>query len=172
MGLFSFVKNAGAKLFGPRKSAEETAANQQEQDAQKALELENLVRGLGLDVQDLYVEVNDDVASISGTTCCIEDKEKAILAIGNVEGISQVDDRITVTYPEPEESSDQAQAPQIEEAVSSFYTVIKGDTLSKIAKAQYGDAMKYPIIFEANRPMLKSPDLIYVGQVLRIPPVA
>ncbi len=41
--------------------------------------------------------------------------------------------------------------------------------LSKIAKEFYGDAMKYPEIFEANKPMLKSADLIYPGQVLRIP---
>jgi len=46
---------------------------------------------------------------------------------------------------------------------------IAGDTLSKIAKEMYGDAMKYPLIFEANRPMLKDPDHIYPGQVLRIP---
>ena len=44
-----------------------------------------------------------------------------------------------------------------------------GDTLSKIAKEMYGDANKYPVIFEANKPMLKDPDKIYPGQVLRIP---
>lgn len=44
-----------------------------------------------------------------------------------------------------------------------------GDTLSKIAKDMYGDADKYPQIFEANKPMLKDPDKIYPGQVLRIP---
>ena len=50
-----------------------------------------------------------------------------------------------------------------------YYTVVKGDSLSKIAKEMYGNAMKYPVIFEANKPMLKDPDLIYPGQVLRIP---
>ena len=49
------------------------------------------------------------------------------------------------------------------------YTIAKGDTLSKIAKTVYGDMMKYPIIFEANKPMLTDPDKIYPGQVLRIP---
>ena len=57
------------------------------------------------------------------------------------------------------------------EPEGTYYEVKKGDTLSKIAKAQYGDAMKYPQIFEANRPMLKDPDKIYPGQVLRIPPL-
>ena len=47
----------------------------------------------------------------------------------------------------------------------------KGDTLSGIAKTVYGKASKYPVIFEANRPMLSDPDKIYPGQVLRIPPL-
>ena len=49
------------------------------------------------------------------------------------------------------------------------YTVVSGDTLSKIAKKYYGDAMQYPKIFEANRDILTNPDLIKVGQVLKIP---
>ena len=77
--------------------------------------------------------------------------------MGNVAGVAQVDDRIVVEAPEPE---------------ATFYTVVGGDTLSKIAKEHYGDAMKYPVIFEANKPMLTDPNKIYVGQVLRIPPAA
>ena len=79
-----------------------------------------------------------------------------MLALGNVTGIATVDDRINVVHPKPE---------------STFYEVKSGDSLSKIAKAHYGDAMKYPLIFEANKPMLKDPDKIYPGQVLRIPPL-
>ena len=52
---------------------------------------------------------------------------------------------------------------------SVFYTVVSGDTLSKIAREHYGDAAAWPAVFEANTPMLKNPDLIYPGQVLRIP---
>ena len=69
-------------------------------------------------------------------------------------GISSVDDRMSVVAPEPE---------------AVFYEVKSGDSLSKIAKAQYGDANKYNAIFEANKPMLKDPNLIYPGQMLRIP---
>ena len=76
------------------------------------------------------------------------------MVVGNTEGIATVDDRMTVEIPEPE---------------AQFHTVVKGDYLSKIAKKYYGDAMKYPIIFEANKPMLTDPDKIYPGQVLRIP---
>ena len=80
-----------------------------------------------------------------------------VLAVGNTEGIAKVDDQIGVVKKEPE---------------ATYYTVLKGDTLSKIAKANYGDPMKYPVIFEANRPMLTDPGKIYPGQVLRIPPPA
>ncbi len=104
------------------------------------------------------IEVNDDLAIVSGTAANQAEREKIILACGNVTGIATVDDRLTVeAEPEPE---------------AVFYTVVKGDTLSKIAKTQYGNAMKYPTIFEANKPMLSHPDKIYPGQVLRIPPIA
>ena len=49
------------------------------------------------------------------------------------------------------------------------YTVAAGDTLSKISQRFYGDAAKYMKIFEANRDSLSDPNLIKVGQVLKIP---
>jgi len=49
------------------------------------------------------------------------------------------------------------------------YIVVKGDSLSKIAKREYGDANKWRTIYEANRDLIKDPDLIYPGQSLRIP---
>ena len=49
------------------------------------------------------------------------------------------------------------------------YTVVSGDSLSKIAKREYGDANKWRAIFEANRDKIKDPDLIHPGQVLTIP---
>jgi nucleoid-associated protein YgaU len=51
------------------------------------------------------------------------------------------------------------------------YTVQKGDSLSKIAKREYGDAQQWRRIFEANRDTIKDPDLIYPGQVFQIPDV-
>lgn len=51
-----------------------------------------------------------------------------------------------------------------------IYEVKPGDSLSKIAKAEYGDANAYQIIFEANRDILKDPNKIYPGQKLKIPP--
>lgn len=49
------------------------------------------------------------------------------------------------------------------------YTVQKGDSLSKIAKREYGDAQQWRKIYEANRDLIANPDLIYPGQVFRIP---
>ncbi len=49
------------------------------------------------------------------------------------------------------------------------YTVVSGDSLSKIAKHQYGDAAKWHAIYEANRDKISNPDLIHPGQVLTIP---
>ena len=49
------------------------------------------------------------------------------------------------------------------------YVVVKGDSLSKIAKREYGDANKWRAIYEANKDLIKDPDLIYPGQTLKIP---
>ncbi len=147
MGLIDFVRDAGEDLMkkvGISGSAEE-----------KGESLGKAVHDLGIPVDGLKVEVEGETARIVGSASSQADREKAVLTVGNVKGIAKVDDQIEVASAEPE---------------ATYYTVKSGDTLSKIAKAQYGDAMKYPVIFEANRPMLKDPDKIYPGQNLRIPP--
>jgi nucleoid-associated protein YgaU len=60
-------------------------------------------------------------------------------------------------------------APAPETAMPKTYTVVKGDSLSRIAKREYGDASKWRTIYEANKDLIKNPDLIYPGQVLKIP---
>lgn len=95
-----------------------------------------------------------------------------------MKGVERVDDRLKIgpapvtaaqpdaaATPEPDEPSAD------EQPTSRFYTVVAGDTLSAIAKREYGSASKYPLIFEANKPMLSDPDKIYPGQTLRIPPL-
>jgi nucleoid-associated protein YgaU len=151
MGLFDFVKEAGERLLDNVKEAtgRKTAVS--------AEPIIKSIHDLGLQVENLNVAIDDDLATVSGKATSQGDREKVVLVVGNTQGIARVDDQITVAKPEPE---------------AVFYTVKKGDSLSKIAKAQYGDAMKYPVIFEANRPMLKDPDKIYPGQNLRIPPLA
>ena len=160
MGLFSFIKNAGAKVFGIGKTTEEEAAEVAEKAAElakeKATKLAAAVETLGFEVLDLNIEVADDNVTVWGQANSQETREKVILVLGNTEGIATVDDRMTVVVEEPQ---------------AQFHTVVKGEYLSKIAKKYYGNAMKYPVIFEANKPMLTDPDKIYPGQVLRIPAI-
>lgn len=165
MGLFSFLKNAGAKLFGGKEKAPVVVAPTAVDDSaiQDALNLQkiNLLKGivntLGLPVHNFEIELSgDDTLIVYGDVDTTTNKEKIILALGNVEGIATVDDRMNVTNPEPE---------------ADFYEVQKGDSLSKIAKEFYGNAGKYHAIFEANKPMLSDPDKIYPGQMLRIPKI-
>ncbi|MFK7809682.1 MAG: peptidoglycan-binding protein LysM [Saprospiraceae bacterium] len=151
MGLFSFFKNAGAKLFNRNKKEETTETAAVEMTREQALAAE--VNRLGISVDNLDIDLGEQVI-VKGRTSTNAEREKVILALGNVDGVSCVEDHIEVENPEPE---------------ANFYTVQKGDTLSKISKTQYGDPMKYNAIFEANKPMLSHPDKIYPGQVLRIP---
>jgi len=160
MGLFSFIKDAGSKVFGIGKTTAEEAADVAAAAAElataKAGKLVNAVDALGFDVTDLDIEVDGDTALIFGEAANQETREKVILVVGNTEGIAGVDDRMTTAIEEPQ---------------AQFHSVVSGDTLGKIAKKYYGNAMKYPVIFEANKPMLSHPDKIYVGQTLRIPAI-
>jgi nucleoid-associated protein YgaU len=49
------------------------------------------------------------------------------------------------------------------------YTIAKGDTLSKIAKRELGDANKWRLIYDANKDTIKNPDVIFPGQTIQIP---
>jgi len=150
MGLFSFIKEKGAKIFGKK---EEDAPIEEKKELQ-AQALLDYVKSLGLTYNRLKLSVTDDDVKVEGEVAAQADAEKIVLAIGNVEGVDQVDNLMTVATPAPQ---------------AQFYTVVSGDTLSKISKEFYGDANKYNTIFEANKPMLTHPDKIYPGQVLRIP---
>jgi nucleoid-associated protein YgaU len=150
MGLFSFIKNAGTKIFGKK----ETEAPVEEAKALQATALFLYVNKLGLPYKTLSIRVAGSKVTLIGEVESQQDAEKIILAIGNVDGVESVDDQFKVVTPAPQ---------------AQFHTVVSGDTLSKIAKDFYGSANKYPVIFEANKPMLSHPDKIYPGQVLRIP---
>ena len=67
-------------------------------------------------------------------------------------------------------SSSTAPKPAQAAPAMKTYVVQKGDSLSKIAKAEYGNANDWRRIFEANRDIIKNPDLIHPGQSLKIPP--
>ena len=163
MGLFDFIKGIGKKntaaaepQAAPASTPSAPAAPVEPSAQEIANKLLGHIKALGLPVTGLSVSYNgaSDLATIKGQVQTQADKEKIILAVGNVDHVAQVDDQMTVATPEPE---------------SKFYTVKSGDTLSKISKEFYADANQYNKIFEANRPLLKDPNDIYPGQVLRIP---
>jgi len=152
MGLISFIKNAGDKIF----------KSEEKKEQEKADLILSHIRKFGFDTSDIKVKVDDDKVILMGSIDTIDNRNKVIVTAGNIEGIAKVDDWLFVKNPP-------AVAPPPPE--KQYYTVKKGDYLSKIAKEVYGDAKKYNVIFEANKPMLKNPDLIYPGQVLVIPPL-
>lgn len=165
MGLFACIKEAGEKLLGTgeAKAAQEAAAkaptpvNIESANATAAKAIQNYIAKNNLPTDGYAVKFDAASATVivQGNIDTQANKEKVLLCCGNVAGVEAVQDQLYVPSPEPE---------------ARFYTVVKGDTLSKIAKEMYGNANAYMTIFEANKPMLNHPDKIYPGQALRIPP--
>ena len=161
MGMFSFIKEAGEKLFGT-KEVEQAAASAspslEELNTQAAHAVRDYIEAQKLGLTGLFVLFDgaSGKVTVQGEAPTQEASEKVTLCCGNVAGVNSVENLMSVAEP-----ADEAQ----------YHDVVRGDTLSAIAKKFYGNANKYPVIFEANKPMLKHPDKIYPGQVLRIPPV-
>lgn len=143
MGLLDFASNIGKKLFGKDDDAGDKIRKHIEKD--------------NPGVDGLKVEVVDGVAKVSGKAKDQSAFQKAILMAGNVFGISSVN---------AEELK--APVPEVEETVE-FYEIQKGDTLWAISSKFLGKGHRYKEIFEANREVIKDPDLIYPGQKIRIP---
>ena len=141
MGLFDFARNIGNKLFGSEDEAPEKIKGHIEEE--------------NPGVSNLEVSVKDGVATLSGQAESAEAMQKAVLMAGNVKGISEVH-ADGLTAPAPVQ-------------VVQYYEIQSGDSLSAIAKKYYGKASDYPRIFEANREVIKDPNLIYPGQKIRIP---
>jgi len=141
MGLTDFVKDVGKKIFGS--------------EAEAADKVKDYIEAENPGVQDLQISVQDGVANLSGIADSSEAMEKAVLMAGNIQGVSQV-------------NVDNLSAPAPTEKVE-YYVIKSGDTLSAIAARYYGKGSLYPRIFEANREVIKNPDLIYPGQKIRIP---
>ncbi len=141
MGLFDFAKDLGKKVFN---SADEASDK-----------LRALITGRNPGVEDLDVEFDDGVVSLTGKADSAEAMEKAVLMAGNVKGVTEV-------------NIDSLDAPAAARDVQ-YYTIESGDSLSKVAKQFYGNAMDYPKLFEANKEVIQDPDLIYPGQKIRIP---
>lgn len=141
MGLFDFARDIGRKLFGSEAEAPEKIKTYIEED--------------NPGVKNLEITVKDGVAHLSGEAESAEAMEKAVLMAGNIKGISEV-------------KADGLTAPASQAKVE-YYEIVSGDTLSAIAKKYYGKGALYPRIFEANREVIKDPNLIFPGQKIRIP---
>jgi nucleoid-associated protein YgaU len=145
MGLFKFIKDAGAKLFGGSAEAATPDA------------LKQTVEGHGFDASKLAIDVQGDKVKLSGQAMTQEEAEKVILSLGNTVGVAEVDtSELQVQQPSPQ---------------ATMYTVQKGDTLWGIAEKHYGKGKgaKHTEIVKANSPPVKDPDMIQPGWVLRIP---
>lgn len=158
MGLFNFIKEAGEKLFGGKEAqaAPAPGVSQDDLNAKAAGAIESYIATQNLGASNVKVAFDgtQGKVTVTGDAPTQAAKEKITLCCGNVANVTSVDNQMTVTQPEPE---------------AQYHDVVRGDTLSAIAKKYYGDANKYPAIFEANKPMLSHPDKIYPGQKLRIP---
>lgn len=160
MGLFDFAREAGENLRS-------TLTGKHELEAQ---DLVQAIRAKGVTIDNGKITVKGDTVTITGEASSDQERELAVLILGNTKGVGKVDDQIVVrpaAAATASAASPSAAAPA--QAKTTFYVVKSGDSLSKIAKQIYGDAGRYPEIFEANRPMLSDPDKIYPGQTLRIP---
>jgi nucleoid-associated protein YgaU len=169
MGMFSFIKEAGEKLFG-KKEVEHAAAaaaadpvahkpTLDELNAKAAQGIKSYIETQNLGATGLFVSFDgaSGKVTVQGEAPTMAAVEKVTLCCGNVDGVSDVENLMSAA-----DGSDE----------SRFHDVVRGNTLSAIAKEYYGNANKYMQIFEANKPMLSHPDKIYPGQKLRIPPDA
>ena len=141
MGLFDFASDIGNKIFGNDDEADEKIT-------------ENVAAG-NLGIENLKVDYKEGCVTLSGECDDPEAIEKAVLMVGNMEGVNKVINNTN----QQELETEQVQ----------YYEIKSGDSLSKIAKEFYGDAMAYNQIFEANKEVIQDPDLIFVGQKIRIP---
>jgi nucleoid-associated protein YgaU len=143
MGLFDFVRNIGKKVFNS--------------DAEAAEKIKAEIESTNPGVSNLGVEyeAQSGTVKLSGNAESAAAMQKAVLMAGNVQGVSQIEGAELQHPPEPG---------QVE-----YYIIEQGDTLSKIAQQFYGDANKYPRIFEENREVIKDANLIFPGQKIRIP---
>ncbi len=143
MGFFDFVKDAGARILGKGDDNE---------NVKKLIEEESET----MPIEGLQVEVQGDTVKLKGKAKSAEDKVKAALIAGNIEGVAKVD-------------ADELETEEPAVIDDIFYEVQKGDTLWRIAEIYYKDGSRYKEIFEANREVIKDPDKIYPGQMICIP---
>ncbi|MET0101386.1 MAG: peptidoglycan-binding protein LysM [Sedimenticola sp.] len=144
MGLFDFMSDMGKKIFG--------------EGDDPADKIRQTIEADNPGVSDLSVSFDEGVVHLDGRAESAEAMEKTVLLAGNIQGVTEV-------------NIDGLEAPEPVAEVD-YYTIEKGDTLWRIADRFYGNGAQYMKLFEANREVIKEPDLIYPGQKIRIPALA
>jgi nucleoid-associated protein YgaU len=143
MSFFDFFKGAGKNLLGKG-----------DDNAMVHKEIETHSQTMPIEGLDVVVE--GEKVILKGHAKSAEDRAKAALLAGNIEGISHVD-ASAMTLESPDVLTDM------------YYEIQKGDTLGKISKIYYKDASRYKEIVAANLEVIKDADKIYTGQMIRIP---
>ena len=158
--LFDYAKDMGKKLFTS--------------DAEAGINIFKHIEANNPGVNPVNVKYDDGCVTLSGFADSQAAKEKCILMAGNVKGVEKVvADNLDVPLAKAEAKAvpDAVEVPATPASTveTQFYTIQSGDTLYAIAKEYYGNGMKYPEIFEANREVIVNADKIYPGQKIRIP---
>ena len=161
MATYIFQKDAGIKIEELGPSGAHTAAQSEKGQTElpvanpaAAARMEALLEDLGFPAKQLQIGVENETVFIAGEVKDQQTKEKVILAVGNIQGISKVDEQLSAAQ---------------EGSESLFRTVEKTDTLQSVSEKLLKDPSKANLILKANSPMLKNADDIYPGMVLRIP---
>lgn len=161
MDLFGFVKDVGRRLF--------------RKDEEAAEKIKEHILGNNPGVEDLEVTYDDGIVGLKGRCTRPEAFQKCVLMAGNVQGVKDVYASGLKAFvapkpqPVPVAGEHQHAHETPEEQPEEYYVIQKGDTLSHIAKRYYGNANKWPKLFEANREVIQDPDKIFPGQKIRIP---
>ncbi|MEZ5560566.1 MAG: peptidoglycan-binding protein LysM [Pseudomonadales bacterium] len=167
--LLDFAKHIGRKVF--------------DTDAEAADEILKHIQSNNPGVDTLRVAFDDGVVTLTGRAADQAAKEKVVLMAGNVKGVERVvadgisvipsvteEQRAAIGLPErPAAAAAPADTAPTGSEATRFYIIQKGDTLYGIAKQFYGNGMKYPQLFDANREVIEDPDKIYPGQKIRVP---
>jgi nucleoid-associated protein YgaU len=132
------------------------------------------IKGKGLGVKDLAATVEGKAVTLTGVAASLDVKKQVMrefnALVETANTINAIEVKAAVP-PAPAPPAATVKPLTATQAVERLHVVVPGDTLSGLAKTYYGKAGLYMKIFEANKDQLKDPNLIKVGQKLKIPPL-
>lgn len=164
MARFKFISDAGIQLPEIRQKGAHTANKTRKEEDENdtnvntsaADRLAQQAYEIGLEVTDLRIQVEGEIVYLSGSVEDQERREKLILLVGNVQGISEVNEKVIL-----EKEGEEAH----------FHTVTIEDNLKIIAEKYLESGNRAADIIKANSPFLKQEADVYPGMVIRIPQI-